>query len=100
MASSSWRVLRCALRRSCFSVRVANHRSTKLSQDERFGRRRKVKADDVADLLDEERVGRQLERLGAMRLQRKGAPDAMNAGVNGIEASGAVAGSSRMSTGT
>ena len=35
----------------------------------------RVEADDVADLVDEQRVGGQLEGLGAVRLQPEGAPD-------------------------
>lgn len=42
-------------------------------------RRSQVKPDDVADLLDEQRVLRELERLCTMRLQRKGTPDTAHA---------------------
>ena len=35
-----------------------------------------IQADDVADLVDEERIGGQLERLGKMRLESEGFPDA------------------------
>jgi hypothetical protein len=35
-------------------------------------------ANDIPDLLDELRVGRQLERLGPVRLQTKSAPDAVD----------------------
>ena len=41
-------------------------------------RRMHVQADDVPHLVDEQRIGRQLERLGAMRLQAKRAPDLLN----------------------
>ena len=41
-------------------------------------RRRQIQADDVADLLHEEGIARQLEGLRAMRLQAEGPPDAMN----------------------
>ena len=46
------------------------------AQDERARRRMKVEPDDVAHLLDEQRILRERERLGAMRLQRKGLPNA------------------------
>ena len=39
------------------------------------GRRRHVEPDDITDFLDELRVGRELERFGAVRLQSEGAPD-------------------------
>src|SRR6266853_1557752 len=38
-----------------------------------------IKADDVANFVDEQRIATQLEGLAAMGLQRKGAPDAANA---------------------
>ena len=41
-------------------------------------RRRQIQTDDVADLLHEEGIARQLEGLRAMRLQAEGPPDAMN----------------------
>ena len=41
-------------------------------------RRRQVQADDIAHLLDEQRIGRQFESLGAMRLQAEGAPDPLH----------------------
>jgi len=37
-----------------------------------------IELDDVAHLLDEQRVGRELEGLDAVRLQPKGLPDAMD----------------------
>jgi len=37
-----------------------------------------IQPHDVPDLLDEERVFRELERLGPMRAKRKGAPDAVD----------------------
>ena len=40
-----------------------------------------VEADDVADLLCEQRVGGELEGLGAMRLQPEGAPDPRDRGM-------------------
>src|SRR6188768_857247 len=43
-----------------------------------MGRRLHVEADDVPDFLDQQRIGRQLERLSAMRLQTKGTPDLLN----------------------
>src|SRR4029434_4819628 len=39
-----------------------------------------IKPDDVAHLLDKQRILRKLEGLGAMRLKREGLPDAMNRG--------------------
>ena len=45
-------------------------------EDDRVGRRCHVQPDDIPDLVDELRVGRQLERLGAVRLQPEGPPDA------------------------
>src|SRR6185437_9213999 len=42
-----------------------------------FGRV-EVQADNIANLLDQLWVGRQLERFGTMRLKTKGAPDAMH----------------------
>src|SRR3974390_280477 len=41
--------------------------------------RRDIKADHIACLLDEQRVGGKLERLRAMGLQTKGTPDALHA---------------------
>jgi hypothetical protein len=41
-------------------------------------RRLHVETDDVPHFLDQQRIGRQLERLGPMRLQTKGAPDLLN----------------------
>ena len=38
-------------------------------------RRIEIQPDDIPDLVDEQRVGRQLERLAPMRLQAEGAPD-------------------------
>src|SRR3978361_807856 len=40
----------------------------------------KVEPDDVAHLLDEERVGRELERLCPVGLQAEGAPDPVHGG--------------------
>ena len=37
-----------------------------------------IQPHDIAHLLDEQRIGRQLERLGAMRLQAEGAPDPLH----------------------
>jgi hypothetical protein len=45
------------------------------AQHQRTIRRHEVETHDVADLLSEQRVGRELERLRAVRLQAKGAPD-------------------------
>ena len=39
-------------------------------------RRRHVKADDVLHLVDEQRIGREFERLAPMRLKAEGGPDA------------------------
>ena len=50
------------------------------AQDQRAFGRVQVKAHDVAHLVDKQRVARQLECLRPLRRQRKGAPDAMNAG--------------------
>src|SRR5262249_12095081 len=41
---------------------------------QRLGRRIQIQADDVAHLVDEQRVGRELERLLPMRLQAEGTP--------------------------
>src|SRR5260370_5571946 len=41
--------------------------------------RAQIKADDVANLVDEQRIAAQLEGPAAMGLQRKGAPDAADA---------------------
>jgi hypothetical protein len=38
-------------------------------------RRREIQSDDVPDLLDEQRVGRELERLRAVRLKAERPPD-------------------------
>ena len=48
------------------------------AQHQRAVWRLEVQADDIPHLLDEERVGGQLEGLGPMGLQREGAPDAMH----------------------
>jgi hypothetical protein len=37
-----------------------------------------VEADDVADLLDKQRIARQLKAFGTVRLQAKGLPDAVD----------------------
>jgi len=47
------------------------------AQDDRALGRRHVKADDVADLVDEQGVGGQLEGLSPARLEREGLPDAV-----------------------
>jgi hypothetical protein len=47
---------------------------------QRFLRRIEIETDNVAHLFDELRVRGQLECLGSMGLQGKGAPDAMNRG--------------------
>jgi hypothetical protein len=39
------------------------------AEDKGSGRRRKVKADDIAYLVDEQRIARQLECLATVRLQ-------------------------------
>lgn len=39
-----------------------------------------VEPNDVSNFFDKERIGRKLERLGAMRLQSKGLPNAMHRG--------------------
>jgi hypothetical protein len=51
------------------------------AQHQRAFGRLQVQPDDVADLLDKERVFRQLERFGPMRLQRKGPPNAAHRGL-------------------
>ena len=48
------------------------------AEHQRTIRRVEVEADDVAHLLDEQRIGRQLEGLAAVRLQRERPPDAMH----------------------
>jgi hypothetical protein len=48
------------------------------TQHHGMGGRRQVQAHDVAHLVDEQRIGGQLEGLGAMRLQAKGPPDAQH----------------------
>jgi hypothetical protein len=50
------------------------------ADDELLVGRIEVKADDIPNFLNELRVSRELERLGSMRLQRKGAPDATHGG--------------------
>jgi hypothetical protein len=57
----------------CLDLRLLVH-----AQHQRAVGRCHVEPDDVADLVDEQRVGRQLEGLGAMRLQPEGAPDAVD----------------------
>ena len=47
------------------------------ADDQRLVRRIEIEADNVAHLLNELRIGRQLERLRAMRLQAEGLPDPM-----------------------
>src|SRR3546814_8350296 len=44
------------------------------TQDERPIGRVEVEADDIADLVDEQRIGREFEGLMAVRLQAEGAP--------------------------
>jgi len=41
-----------------------------------FQRRIQIQPDDVADLVDEQRIGRKLEGFLPVRLQAEGAPDA------------------------
>ena len=48
------------------------------AQDDGTIRRRKIQADDIANLFHKQWIGGQLEGLGPMRLQTKGAPDAMD----------------------
>jgi len=48
------------------------------AQDECFVRRMEVESHNIAHLLDEQRIGRQFEGFRPMRLQTKGAPDAMH----------------------
>jgi hypothetical protein len=50
------------------------------AQHQRPVGRRQIELDDVAHLLDEQGIGRQLEGLAAMRLQREGLPDAVDRG--------------------
>ena len=45
------------------------------AEHRRMGRRIQIQAHDVADLLDQQRVVRQFERLAAMRLQAEGVPN-------------------------
>jgi hypothetical protein len=45
------------------------------AQDQRMLRRRQIEADDIAHLLDKQRIGRELEGLGAMRLEVESLPD-------------------------
>jgi len=47
------------------------------ADDKRLVRRIEIEADDVAHLFDELRIGRELERLRAVRLQRESPPDPM-----------------------
>ena len=51
------------------------------AQDERTVWRRQVEPNDVADLVDELRVGGQLEGLGPVRLEGERAPDATDGGM-------------------
>jgi len=48
------------------------------AQDERLVRGMEREPHDIAHLLNKQRVGRQFERLGAMRLQAEGPPDALH----------------------
>jgi hypothetical protein len=50
------------------------------ADDERLVGWIEVKADDIANLFNELWIGRELERLRSMRLQREGAPDSMHGG--------------------
>jgi hypothetical protein len=49
-------------------------------EDRRVRRGRQVQADHIADLVDQQRVGGDLEVFGAPRLQAEGPPDAVHAG--------------------
>ena len=49
-------------------------------KDRRVRRRRQVQAHHIADLVDQQRVGRDLEGLGPPRLQPERPPDAVHAG--------------------
>ena len=51
------------------------------TEHQRALRRRQIEPNDIADLLHEERVRRQLERLGAVRLQAERTPDAPDRGM-------------------
>ena len=71
------------------------------AQNQRSVGRVQVEADDVADLVDKQRIAAQFESLAAMRLQRKSAPDAADAalaqsGGLGQRARGPVGGSFRL----
>src|SRR5271169_58675 len=46
------------------------------AQHHRLGRRIQIQADEVAHLVDKQRIGRELESLGTVRLQPKGTPSA------------------------
>ena len=46
------------------------------AEHRRMRRRIQIQADDIADFLDEQRIGRQLERLAPMRLQPERVPNA------------------------
>ena len=48
------------------------------AQDERVIRGMEIQPNNITDLLDEQRISRQLEPLGPMRLQAKGSPDAVH----------------------
>lgn len=48
-------------------------------EDDGVGRRSEVEADDVADLVDQERVRGDLERLGPPGLEAEGVPDQLGA---------------------
>jgi hypothetical protein len=49
------------------------------AQNKRAFRRIQVQTDEIAQLLDEQRIGRELEGFGAMRLQPKEAEIAVHA---------------------
>jgi hypothetical protein len=51
------------------------------AENERPVGRREVKADDAANLVDEQRIVRQLERLAAVRLQAERRPHPAHRGV-------------------
>jgi hypothetical protein len=50
------------------------------AQNQRSIGRVEIETDDIANLLDEQGIGRQLEGLGAVRLKAEGLPDAMDRG--------------------
>jgi hypothetical protein len=50
------------------------------AQNQRSIGRVEIETDDIANLLEEQGIGRQLEGLGAVRLKAEGLPDAMDRG--------------------